>query len=50
MKAKKKKARRIPFTDRDARVFQAFFDMRNGLYGDEARDYVNRYKVTDGVK
>ena len=42
MKAKKKKARHIRFTDRDARVFKALVDVWDGLEGDEALDYLEQ--------
>jgi len=43
MKAKKRPQPGIPFTERDARIFKALCDVWDGLYGDEARDYVDQY-------
>ncbi len=43
MKAKQPRRRGIPLTAREARVFRDLFDLRKGLRGPAARDYVNRY-------
>ena len=42
MKPKPKGNRRGSFTESDG-VLQAFYDLRKGLSGDSARDYIDRY-------
>jgi hypothetical protein len=40
---KKNKSFGIPFTDRDARVFQELFDALEDVYGDDAQSYMRQY-------
>jgi hypothetical protein len=43
MKLSGNKPTGIPFTERDARVFQDLFDVLEGVYGDEAKSYMRDY-------
>jgi hypothetical protein len=43
MKLSGNKPTGIPFTERDARVFQDLFDILKGVYGDEAQGYMRQY-------
>ena len=42
MKAKHKRNRR-PLTTHEDAIFQALYDIRDGLFGAAARDYMDRY-------
>ena len=43
MKAKQKQKGGIPFTAKDARIFQQVFDMLDGDWSDEAESYMRGY-------
>ena len=43
MKARQRRQRGVSFTATETKVFQSLFDLRKGLHGAAARDYVDRY-------
>ena len=43
MKTIRNKSTGIPFSDRDARVFQDLFDALENVYGEEAQGYMCQY-------
>jgi hypothetical protein len=43
MKTVRNKSSGLPFTERDACVFQDLFDALEDVYGDEAQSYMRQY-------